>query len=496
MSKKRARLRQEDHDPKHLRKVLDAAKRNELASFIQAAFGIVNPGAEYKHNFHIEAIAHQLERCRRGEIRRLIITVPPRHLKSLCVSIAYPAFLLGHDPTRRIIAASYASDLSVDHHRLFRSVVGSREYRRLFPRVRAKKDTESEFITSEGGFRYATSVGGTLTGIGGTDIIIDDPLKPEDAMSKVAREAVISWFKTTLSTRHDDKQTGTIILVMQRLHVDDLVGHILENEGEHWVHLDLPAIAEEPQAVAIGNGNVHKRKIGDVLHPEREPFEVLQQQQATMGSAAFSAQYQQRPIPAEGNLIKAEWLCSYEVLPEKQSLDRIVQAWDCAAKSGELNDFSVCITFLVHKNAAYVIDVLRQKLIYPELKKQVLAQKAKFAADTVLIEDTGHGTALIQELRGSGLLHAIGIHPDKDKVTRMSAQSAKIEAKQLLLPSKAPWLEDFKAELLAFPAGRHDDQVDALSMFLGWIEDKWRAPSWAMPIVFTRPRDWNFDNND
>jgi predicted phage terminase large subunit-like protein len=166
-----------------------------------------------------------------------------------------------------------------------------------------------------------------------------------------------------------------------------------------------------------------------------------------------------------------------------------------AAKSGELNDFSVCITFLVHKNVAYVIDVLRQKLIYPELKKQVLAQKAKFAANTVLIEDTGHGTALIQELRGSGLLHAIGIRPDKDKVTRMSAQSAKIEAGQLLLPSKAPWLEDFKAELLAFPAGRHDDQVDALSLFLGWIEDKWRAPSWAMPIVFTRPRDWNFDNN-
>jgi predicted phage terminase large subunit-like protein len=487
---KRIGLRQEDHDPEHLRKVLDAAKRNELASFIQAAFGIVNPGVEYKHNFHIEAIAHCLERCRRGEIRRLIITVPPRHLKSLCVSVAYPAFLLGHDPTRRIIAASYSSELSENLTGLFRAVVESREYRRLFSAVRTRQNNAIEFVTREGGYRYATSVGGTLTGIGGTDIIIDDPLKPEDAMSKVAREAVISWYKTTLSTRLNDKVTGTIIIVMQRLHPDDLVGHILENEGDHWVHLDLPAIAEETQEVAIGNRRFHLREIGDVLHPAREPMELLQLQKATMGSAAFSAQYQQRPVPAEGNLIKAEWLRSYDVMPEKQPLDRIVQSWDCASKSGELNDYSVCITFLVHKNAAYVIDVLRQRLIYPELKKQVLAQKAKFAADTVLIEDTGHGTALSQELRGSGLLHAISIRPDKDKVTRMSAQSAKIEAGQLLLPSTAPWLDDFKAELLSFPAGRHDDQVDALSQFLGWIEDKWRPTTWPMPYVVTRPRDF------
>jgi predicted phage terminase large subunit-like protein len=472
---------------------LDFAKRNDLTSFIRAAFRIVNPGVEYKHNFHIKAIAHQLERCRRGEIRRLIITVPPRHLKSLCVSIAYPAFLLGHDPTRRIIAASYAGDLSVDHHRLFRSVVGSPEYRRLFPRVRAKKDSKIEFITSEGGFRYATSVGGTLTGIGGTDIIIDDPLKPEDAMSKAVRDGAISWFKSTVSTRHDDKQTGTIILVMQRLHVDDLVGHILENEGEHWVHLDLPATAEEPQEVAIGNGDVHEREIGDVLHPEREPLEILQKQKATMGSAAFSAQYQQRPIPAEGNLIKAEWLRSYDVLPEKQSLDRIVQSWDCAAKSGELNDYSVCLTFLVHKNEFYLIDVLRQRLGYPELKKRVLEQKVRLGANAVLIEDAGHGTALIQDLRGSDL-HAIPIRPDKDKITRLSAQSAKIEAGQLLLPAKAPWLEDFKAEILAFPAGRYDDQVDALSQFLGWTEHGCGIMSFAPAIVISRPREWFFDN--
>jgi len=341
-----------------------------------------------------------------------------------------------------------------------------------------------EFLTTKSGFRYATSVGGTLTGIGGTDIIIDDPLKPEEAMSKTARDGVISWFRTTLSTRLDDKQSGIIILVMQRLHVDDLVGHILENDSDSWVHLDLPAIAEEPQEIPIGNGRVHRREVGDVLHPDREPLELLQHQKATMGSAAFAAQYQQRPVPAEGNLVKAEWLRSYDALPEGETYDTIVQSWDCAAKPGELNDYSVCITFLVHQDRFYVVDVLRERLSYPDLKKKVLLQQESFAADSVLIEDTGHGTAVIQELRDGGALDTIGIRPEADKITRMSAQSAKIEAGRLFLPTKAPWLDDFKAELLAFPAGRHDDQVDALSQFLGWTARREPIVSLCPPIFF------------
>jgi hypothetical protein len=219
-------------------------------------------------------------------------------------------------------------------------------------------------------------------------------------MSKAAREAVISWYRTTLSTRLDDKRTGVVILIMQRLHIEDLVGHILQEEGANWVHLNLPAIAEEPQEIALGNARVHMRAIDEVLHAEREPLELLQRQQAQMGSPAFSAQYQQRPVPAEGNLVKAEWLKSYDFLPERQPLTQIVQSWDCAAKSGELNDYSVCLTFFVHNNAFHLIDVFRQRLGYPELKKKVIEQKARFAANVVLMEDAGHGTALIQDLRG------------------------------------------------------------------------------------------------
>jgi predicted phage terminase large subunit-like protein len=197
--------------------------------------------------------------------------------------------------------------------------------------------------------------------------------------------------------------------------------------------------------------------------------------------------------PAEGNLIKAQWLRSYDFLPEKQPLDKIVQSWDCAAKSGEINDYSVCLTFLVRKNEFYLMDVLQQRLSYPELKKKVLEQKTRFKADVVLIGDMGHGTALIQDLRGSGL-HAIGRRPEKDKITRMSAQSAKIEAGQLLLPTRASWLEDFKSEILAFPASRHDDQVDALSQFLPWADERCGLQSWPMPIVISRPREMPFES--
>jgi hypothetical protein len=205
---------------------------------------------------------------------------------------------------------------------------------------------------------------------------------------KAARDAVISWFKTTLSTRLNDKREGIIILVMQRLHVDDLVGHILESEGEYWVQLNLPAIADDPQEIEIGNGRVHIRNVGDVLQPDREPLEVLHQLKATMGSAAFAAQYQQRPVPPEGNLIRTEWLRSYDFLPEKESLDRIVQSWDCAAKSGELNDYSVCLTFLMRKNEFYLIDALRRRL-------STLSSKSRSSSKETSLRPTPYSSKIL-----------------------------------------------------------------------------------------------------
>jgi hypothetical protein len=262
-----------------------------------ARFSVINPGQEYTPNWHISAIAHKLDKVRRGESKRLIIAMPPRHLKSITVSIAFPAFLLGHYPSMRIIGASYADSLAVAHSNDFRRLIESGSYKRLFPEMRIDpaKNTEAEVRTTQRGFRLATSVGGSLTGRGGQLIIIDDPLKPDEAASETARRRAIDWYEKTVTSRLDHKGEGRIILVMQRLHVDDLAGHLLEAGG--WDYLGLPAIAGIEEAIPLTRGRVHIRQPGELLFPARESMTVLDQLKREMGSYAFSAQYQQEPVP-------------------------------------------------------------------------------------------------------------------------------------------------------------------------------------------------------
>ena len=443
--------------------------RKDLASFIQKAFYTVSPYRSYQPNWHIAAIAWHLEQCLKGNIKRLIITVPPRHLKSISASVAFPAWALGHDPSLRIIAASYAADLARKHALDCRAVLQAPWYRRVFPRTRLHpdKNTELEVMTTALGFRYATSIGGSVTGRGGDLILIDDPMKPEEAMSELKRNAVNQWFDGTLYPRLDNKAEGVIILIMQRLHVDDLIGHVIEQEP--WTQLNLPAIAEVPQRVQIGPDRFIERKPGDLLHPERESRETLARTKERLGTYSFSAQYQQSPVPLGGAMIQWCWFGTYDELPAKGPNDRVVQSWDIASMTGASNDYSVGTTWLEHDGRYYLIEVLRERLIFPDLKRRVVAEAERHAADAVLIEDTGSGSPLIQELQREGAIKPIGITPEGDKVTRMLVPSAKIEAGYVLLPERAPWLQDFQTEVLQFPRGRYDDQVDSLSQFLMWI---------------------------
>jgi len=220
--------------------VLSALLRSDLHSFVRKVFKTVLPGSTYLPNWHIDAIVYQLMRVHHGESRRLLINQPPRSLKSICVSIAYVAWLLGHKPGCRIIVVSYSNDFAVELHRQFRMVIDSEWYRALFPAMRVAKDTGTELVTTMGGSRYATSVGGTLTGRGADLIIIDDPLKAEDANSELARKRVIDWYGGTLVSRLNDKENGPIVVVMQRLHQDDLAGHLIRQSGG-WHFLELPA---------------------------------------------------------------------------------------------------------------------------------------------------------------------------------------------------------------------------------------------------------------
>ena len=290
-------------------RLFEALLRDDFRAFIGKVFTTLCPSQEFVWSWHIEAIAYRLEQIRRGEITRLIINMPPRSLKSIAASVAFPAFVLGLDPTSRIICVSYSSELAKKHSNDFRTVVNSPWYQRAFPatKIGPYKNSETEIEFTARGFRLATSVGGTLTGRGGDIIIIDDPLKPDDAYSEAKRNSANEWFKNTLLSRLDDKRTGAIVIVMQRVHMDDLTGFVTDQSDE-WEILNLPAIAEADEDIPISATSVYRRKAGEALSPVREPLSVLESLQHQIGSDGFYAQYQQMPVPPGGAMIKRNWI--------------------------------------------------------------------------------------------------------------------------------------------------------------------------------------------
>ena len=474
--------------PAAQRVLVDESIRQDLVSFIRKTFETVVPGEELHLNWHIRAIAHVLDKVRHGRIKRLIITLPPRHLKSITTSVAFPAFVLGHDPTKKIICVSYSSELAVKHALDCRAVMKSSWYRRLFPtcRISPDKNTELESLTTMRGGRFATSVGGTLTGRGGNIIILDDPMNPKQAMSEVARTSVPRWYKSTLLSRLNLKGEDAIIIVMQRLHVDDLVGVLLEEDG--WHHLNIPAIADTRQRIRLGERQFKLRKPGDLLDPLREPQHVLTELRTSMGTMVFSAQYLQQPIPAEGNLIKREWLKFYQTPPLREPQDLIIISWDTAMKASELADYSVGTVWLMQGANAYLLDVVRDRFDYPELKRAVVNTRNKWPGSYTLVEDKGSGTSLIQDLRSQNI-PVIAMRPEADKVTRLYANQPHFESGSVHFPQGASWLDDLLTELLAFPHGRHDDQVDSITQALTWISQKRRSFGTIVSPIIVKVRN-------
>lgn len=445
---------------------LQAILRADLTSFIQKTFHTVSPGDNYVHTWHIEAIAHELERCLNGESKRLLITQPPRTLKSICTSVAFIAWALGHDPGLSFTCVSYSQDLALDLARKFRLVIDSAWYRATFPGMQLRRNTETEITTTRGGGRFATSIGGTLTGKGGDIILIDDPLKAEEAQSETARKRVIDWYRGTLLSRFNNQEAGRLVLVMQRLHEEDLAGHVAGS----WRHLDLPAIAVERQVIPLGGAVVHTRAPGDLLDPVRMPSSVLDRIRRDIGTLAFSAQYQQRPTPVEGNLVKREWFQVYDQPPQPEN-PRIVQSWDVAGTID--GDYSVCTTWLIDQKHAYLRHVFRERLEYPDLKRKVIELNQKHRARVTLIERAGLGLSLFQDVRNHpGIGTVLGRKPVGDKIVRMEAQTALIEGGYVHLPREAPWLAVYFNELLGFPNTTYDDQVDSTSQFLAYFAGK------------------------
>lgn len=452
--------------------------RTDLYAFTARCFAHLNPQTAFLPALHLEAIAAKLEACRQGRIRRLIINIPPRYLKSISASVAFPAFLLGHDPSAQIICASYSQDLADKHARDCRAIMTSPWYQALFGlRVSALRQAVAEFMTTEQGFRLATSVGGVLTGRGADFIIIDDPLKPDEALSDAQRKAANIWFDHTVYTRLNDKERGCIIVIMQRLHEDDLVGHILGQEP--WEVLRFSAIAEEDEEHIIETPygtRSFSRKAGEALHPERESLTRLAAMRKVLGEWAFAGQYQQAPAPLGGGLVKQDWFKMYQPNELPYPFDKVIQSWDTANKATELSDYSACTTWGVKGKNIYLLGVLRKRLNYPDLKRAVCEQAALWRPNVILIEDKASGTQLIQELIQEGVYAVTRYVPEGDKTMRLHAQTAMIENGFVFIPHQASWLAEYLHELTVFPNGKHDDQADSTAQALDWIKGAGQEP--------------------
>ena len=452
---------------------LDVLTRLDFALFAQIMFAAYQPGTPLVWGPYLDLICARLGDVAHGRCRNLIITLPPRHLKSFCVSVALPAFVLGHYPDQSILCVSYGMDLAKDLAAQFLRLVQTPAYRELFGTViKGERPALHLVPTRAGGVRRATSLDGAATGLGGDLIIFDDPQKPGEVMSEAIRRSTNEAYAATFFSRANNPATARRVIVMQRLHDDDFVAAALGRGGERWEVINLPAIAEEDQLIdyvtPLGM-ETYFRRTGEALHEARTPLWRLREIRDTVGEALWATQYQQRPAPAGGGQIRTEWFRRFAPEGCPDPFDRIVQSWDTANTIKSTSAFSVCTTWGVKDKHVWLLNVHRGRMIYPDLKRAVLQQAALFEPTEVFIEDHASGTQLLQELRRAGLGIYRPVKPMHDKPTRMINQSALIEAGFVHIPREAPWLAEFLYEFSVFPNGKFFDQIDSTSQALDQI---------------------------
>lgn len=461
------------------KRVFNALCRENFYAFVKKAFNETHGSEHFHDSFAIELICDRLEKCMRGEIRKLIINIPPRNLKSFITSVCLPAYLLGKDPQKEIVCVSYSSDLANKLSRDTKSIMEMPFYKDIFATRIGRKNTEDMFETTKHGSRAATTVQGALTGLGGNYLVLDDPCSAADVLSDVKRKNLNDWFQNTFLSRLNDKKEGVMIVIMQRLHEEDLTA-ILEKQGG-WEVLSLPAIAEKDESFVLSDGRIVGRKAGEVLNPEHEPLEILLDLKKAMSEYNFSAQYQQNPIPLKGNIINFDDFKYFEKLPTGDNRI-VVQSWDCAHKTGENNDFSVCVTGAIISNIIYILDISRYRLEFPDLLDEIKDMQCIAHANEVVIEDADIGSGIIQQLEKAGCC-PIPFKPEVAKPVRAACVTKLIRDGRVRLLKDAIWLQDFAKEVRAFPYGAHDDQIDALVQLLTEFEKGTFASSSGVYII-------------
>lgn len=444
--------------------------RSSFPAFIRKVFSTVSPGHPYVHSWHIDAMCEYLLACEKGDIKNLVINIPPRCMKTITVSVAWPAWLLGKDPTRQIIGASYSANLAMKDNTNTRYVIESPWYQHCFPdtQISADQNEKRKFTTTRKGHRIATSVGGTITGEGGDFLILDDPLKPDEALADTGtvRNKTNDWVDQTFMSRKNDPKSAVSVLIMQRLHEEDVAGHLID---KGWEHLNLPAEFVKKTSISMGD----KRwdvNAGDLLTPERLGRDELRQIQVDLGSWAYAAQYLQNPAPTAGGLIKKAWFRFASERPV--GFNRLIHSWDTASKDGVLSDYSCCTVWGVRRDGFYLLDMVNTRLEFPELRKKVLDMAQRDNPDNILIEDKSSGQQLLQDLRKSTGLPLHAIMPKQDKVTRLAAVSTEFENGNVVLPEYSQWLDDYVSQLTVFPNAKYDDMVDSTSQFLSWAKER------------------------
>jgi predicted phage terminase large subunit-like protein len=465
-----------------------------LREFVRQAWHVVEPSTPFVPDWHIDAITDHLEAVTRGDVRNLLINVPPRHMKSLLVSVFWPAWEWILHPERRWLYSSYAASLTIRDSVKCRRLIESPWYRARWGYIfslTSDQNAKTRFDNNRSGYRLSTSVGGAVTGEGGDRIVCDDPHKVDEVESDTVRKGAIDWWDVAMSTRVNDPRTSAMVIVMQRCHQRDLSGHLLEKGN--FEHLCLPAEYEGPGKTTVIGFSDPRTEPGELLWPERFGPQEIAELKVNLGSYAVAGQLQQRPSPAGGGIFKRHWFKFFQPrgaglppvlvrLPDgtpisvpaveaPHHVDEQIQSWDCSFKDLDTSDYVVGQMWARRGAHFLLADQVRGRMDCPGTVKAVRAMREKWPGTmAVLIEDKANGSAVIQML-SHDIPGILPVNPGGGKIARAQAISPLVEAGNIYLPHPdwAPWVNDFIEECVQFPNGAHDDQVDAMTQaILRW----------------------------
>jgi len=447
-------------------RVLDERARVDFRVF-QALLHQTVSAEPYIDADHLRAISWKLQQVSEGKIKRLLIAVAPRHFKSYQASVAFPAFMLGLNPSLKIICASYGAELADTFAHQARTILRSPRYETIFPKtlLRAKHPPLHDVRTTAGGYRYTTSIGGPLTGLGADILILDDPLKAAEAGSSTTREAAHEWLKSSAMTRFDRPADGVVIVVMQRLHQDDVLGRLKAEGG--WDLLELPAEAPTKMSFETGPSTRVDMMPGDILFPQRFTTQVLEERKRELGEAAFHAQYLQRPTPPGGHLFQMKQFKRFDLDSNKRvdQYEAVILSMDTGVSVAPTADYTASTIWGVRGDEVYLLKAEHGRWDFATQLAHLRKWRAKLSG--LLIERSHTGILLMEQLaRESGTDdRLIGYTPRLEKFVRAEYAAQQIAKRPVFLPESAPWLETFEQELASFPHGVHDDLVDSVSQF-------------------------------